>query len=160
MGIRMNVNDDAFQSILGSFIRLGKMLGFTSAPFIQHDRFGSSVYLFGSYTLQVEIDWRDNVLSMYVVNTSNGIIPEGVVRNYLDGTWCRKYIEEVYNTKQPSAKKWSKAKDRHSEESLYDSLEFYMKTISSNPDAISVFVSKMKTLDPIGFGGAKSTGPY
>ena len=96
------------------------------------------------HALQIEIDWQENNLFMYVVYLKNEVLPDkNVIYSYEEGQWCRKFLEEVYKTKRPQTKDSNR---RYSLEHLIDCFEFYMKLINSNPTILAEFC---KSIDSV-----------
>ena len=91
--------------IVNEFQTLGEEL-FFSELLIKNERDITNVYLLRDasykYALQLEIDWRECDIFLYIVYLKNGNIPNSNdIYVYTDGTWCRKYIEEIYSIKNP-----------------------------------------------------------
>ena len=115
---------------------IGKPLGF-SKPIVRSDRDISEIYMINKHALQIEIDWRENNLFMYVVYLKNDELPnKNVTYCYADGHWCRKYLEEVYDSKRPCIKDPSV---RYSTDYLFDCFEFYRKLIDGDPIILTDF---------------------
>lgn len=115
---------------------MGKTFGF-SKPVVRSDRYTSEIYVINKHALQIEIDWRENNLFMYVVYLKNGELPDkNVIYSYADGHWCRKFLEEVYDSKRPRVKEY---RARYSAEYLIDCFEFYKKLIDRNPVILTEF---------------------
>lgn len=102
----------------------------------------SEVYVINKHAIQLEIDWHENNLFMYVVYLKNQVLPDkNVVYNYTDGQWCRKYIEEIYGVNRPPVK----ANSRYSADYLFDCFEFYLQLINRNPGLIKDFGEEGET---------------
>ena len=67
-----------------------------------------------------------------------------VIYSYQDGQWCRKFLEEIYQTKRPYIKD---LKRRYSSEYLFDCFEFYMNLISSNPIILTELYSSIDNVE-------------
>ena len=103
---------------------------------VQESRYATAIYLNldNNYALELEIDWREYYVFMYIVHLRNNQIPPAdVIYSYSDGQWCRKYIEELYRVKRPPVTDKNR---RYSPEYLYDCLEFYIKLIEHDPSAL------------------------
>lgn len=115
---------------------IGKPWGF-SKPIIRSDRDSSEIYIINRHALQIEIDWRENNLFMYVVYLKNDELPnKNVTYCYADGHWCRKYLEEIYDYKRPCIKD---TLIRYSKDYLFDCFEFYRKLIDGDPIILTDF---------------------
>ncbi len=125
---------DILNNLITSFSSLAKDLGFQK-PIVINDRFISEIYSFDSvlknYALELEIDWHEFNLCMFIVNIIDGKIPRDVIYTYDSGQWCRKYIDEIYHIKDPRFNS-----KKHTEDFLYCKLDFYKNIIRSNPEII------------------------
>lgn len=97
----------------------------------------SEIYVVNRHALQLEVDWRENNLFMYVVYLKNNSLPDkDVLYHYGDGHWCRKYLEELYLVKRPIIKDHNR---RCSTAYLFDCFAFYTDLINSNTDILKNF---------------------
>ena len=131
-----NMDNLILNQLSDRLYEIGKFFGF-SKPIIRSDRYTSEIYIINKHALQIEIDWSENNLFMYVVYLKSGKLPDkNVIYSYADGHWCRKYLEEVYDSKRPCVKDH---RVRYSLEYLIDCFEFYKKLIDSNPVILTEF---------------------
>ena len=76
---------DAFQDI-------GSQFGFMNIV-VKSNKDYTDIYLVDKHALQIEIDWREFNLFMYVVYLKDGKLPnKNIIYRYNDGHWCRKYL--------------------------------------------------------------------
>lgn len=123
---------------------IGEKMGF-SRPIIRSDRYSTEIYIIKNHALQLEIDWQENNLFMYVVYLKNNELPDkSVIYSYEDGQWCRKFLEEIYKTKRPCIKDHNR---RYSLEYLFDCFEFYIQLISSNPMVLTEFYKSINNVE-------------
>ena len=121
---------------------IGEGKGF-SKPIIRTDRYNSEIYIVHKHAIQIEIDWLENNLFMYVVYLENDKLPDkSVIYYYNNGHWCRKFLEEIYGVKRPYAKDSCR---RYSPEYLFDCFEFYRQLISSDPVVLMDFFTSNNT---------------
>ena len=119
--------------IIEKYIVLGSEFNLFSIV-VQTERDVTSIYIKNTHALQLEINWRENTMFMYVVYLINGEIPQSnVLYQYNNGQWCRKYIEEIYGTNNPMYK----SQNRKKREFLFDLLDYYMTLIRSNPSLLN-----------------------
>ena len=110
------------------FSKIGNIFGLRNIQ-IHSKRNITSIYLIGINALELEIDWHENALFMYVVRLIEGQIPnEDIIYKYDDGTWCRIYIDEVYQKKNPLYK----SQDRTNSTFLMEIFQYYKNLINSN----------------------------
>lgn len=124
--------------ILNEFQTLGEELLF-SELLIKNERDITNVYLLRDasyeYALQLEFDWRECDIFMYIVYLKNGNIPSSNdIYVYTDGTWCRKYIEEIYSIKNPIYNE--KQSLRYTKDFIKYKFNFYYNLIKTHPDTI------------------------
>jgi len=101
----------------------------------------TSIYLVGRNALELEIDWHENALFMYVVHLINGKIPsDDVIYKYDDGIWCRIYIDEIYKQKNPIYQ----SKKRMSSCILFELFQYYKRLIESNPSMLYPYFESME----------------
>ena len=118
------------------FSEIGNLFGLNESEIQCYNNNITSIYLLGKNALEIEIDWRENILFMYVVRIINNEIPSDLtVYQYNDGSWCRKYIDEVYNTKNPLYKSPDKTKP----DFLLNLIQYYKNLILTNPDTLKPF---------------------
>lgn len=130
------MRDILLDQLSDRFCELGRALGFTKKH-IQTVGNISEIYVINEHAIQLEIDWKENALFMYAVYIKDNRLPDrNVIYNYEDGHWCRKYIEEIYKTKQPRLKDRSR---RYTQEYLFDCFDFYAQLINSNPKILLDF---------------------
>ncbi|MBO5726381.1 MAG: hypothetical protein J6S00_04905 [Clostridia bacterium] len=123
--------------LANNFCEFSEKLGFSN-PIIRSDTYISEIYVLNKHALQIEIDWRENELFMYVVYIRDNMLPnKNVIYNYDDGHWCRKFIEEIYKVKHPQV---NKRQDRYSSEYLFNILQFYKKLIGDSPEILVDFL--------------------
>ena len=134
------MNISILNELSSKLYHLGKMINFPKS-FVRSDRYSSEIYIINKHALQLEIDWQENNLFMYVVYLKNEELPyKSVIYIYNDGQWCRKFLEEVYKTKRPLIKNSNR---RYSSEYLFDCFEFYMQLIDNNPAILTEFYKSM-----------------
>ena len=130
------MKEHIFNQLSERFCEIGKKLDLTGM-IVRGDNYNSEIYIKNNHALQLEIDWYENNLFMYVVYLKNNELPDkNVIYNYEDGQWCRKYLEEIYKTKRPQQKDRSK---RYSEQYLFECLDFYEKLIEKNSSVLQEF---------------------
>ena len=130
------MKEHIFNQLSERFCEIGKKLDLTGL-IVRGDNYNSEIYIKNNHALQLEIDWHENNLFMYVVYLKNNELPDkNVIYNYEDGQWCRKYLEEIYKTKRPQQKDRSK---RYSEQYLFECLGFYEKLIEKNSSVLQEF---------------------
>lgn len=130
------MKEHIFNQLSERFCEIGKKLDLTGL-IVRGDNYNSEIYIKNNHALQLEIDWHENNLFMYVVYLKNNELPDkNVIYNYEDGQWCRKYLEEIYKTKRPQQKDRSK---RYSEQYLFECLDFYEKLIEKNSSVLQEF---------------------
>ncbi len=118
------------------FSEIGDLFGLNKSEIQCYNNSITSIYLLGKNALEIEIDWRENILFMYVVRIINNEIPSDLtIYKYDDGTWCRKHIDEIYNTKKPLYK----SSDITKPDFLLDLIIYYKNLISTNPDILKPF---------------------
>lgn len=131
------MNNQILNQLIDSLCKFSKKMDF-SKPIIRSDRYSTEIYILKEHALQLEIDWRENNLYMYVVYLKNKELPdESVIYRYSDGHWCRKYLEEIYNVKHPLTKDKTR---RYSPQYLFDCFDFYMQLICRNPAVLEEFL--------------------
>lgn len=129
---------NVLNKIIKSFCDLGNYLNIKVCPEITHDSYISDIYLSDDpRTIQIEIDWREKNVFMYVVNIVGNTLPENVIYKYSDGTWCRKYIEEIYHVKNVV---YANKKIKCTDEFLYCLMDFYISLIKNNPNIIRSYL--------------------
>ena len=119
------------------FLDFGIEFGFRLHS-VQESRYATAIYLNldNNYALELEIDWREYYVFMYIVHLRNNQIPPAdVIYSYSDGQWCRKYIEEIYRTKRPMLHK----QIRYQPGFLFSSLEYCISIIRNNPSVLTDF---------------------
>ena len=122
---------DAFQDI-------GSQFGFMNIV-VKSNKDYTDIYLVDKHALQIEIDWREFNLFMYVVYLKDGKLPnKNIIYRYNDGHWCRKYLEEIYRTKRPKA---PPPPHRHSSDYIRSVFRFYEQLISKNNGILRKFLS-------------------
>ena len=130
------MNDLILQELSKQFWELGKSIGFSKIH-TRADRYASKVYLINRHALQIEIDWREYDLFMYVVYLKDGELPnENVIYSYDDGHWCRKFIEDIYHTNLPNVKDRNQ---RYSQKYLFERFERYRALIENDPQILAEF---------------------
>lgn len=121
--------------IISLFLQLGKDLGLTDS-IIQEKTCMTSVYLVKTHALELQIDWFDNSLFVYVVRLINKQIPNrNIIYSYSDGSWCRKIIEDVINTNDNKLRK-KRIKNRHSRLFMLELLNYYIDLLEKNSSDI------------------------
>lgn len=136
------MNDLILEQLANKLYEIGKEMGF-SKPVIRSSRYSSEIYIIKEHALQLEIDWRENELFMYVVRLKDRTLPDrNVIYSYEDGQWCRKYLEEIYKTKRPRIKDRNK---RYSAEYLLDRFAFYEQLINGAPQILTEFYKSIGT---------------
>ena len=130
------MNDLILNQLSEKLYEIGKQMNF-SKPIIRSDKYSSEIYIVKNHALQIEIDWQENNLFMYVVYLKDNVLPNrNVVYRYKDGQWCRKFLEEIYRTKRPYVGDRIR---RYSSEYLLDCFAFYMQLIHNNPKILTDF---------------------
>ena len=130
------MSDLILNQLSNKLYEIGEEMGF-SKPIIRTNRYSSEIYIIKKHALQLEIDWRENNLFMYVVYLKNRLLPDrSVIYNYKDGQWCRKFLEEIYKATRPCIKDHNR---RYSAEYLFDCFEFYVQLINRNPIILTEF---------------------
>lgn len=126
------------------FYEFIKKFGF-SQPKIQSNSNSSKIYyLFNKHALQIEIDWREYQLYMYIVYLKNEKLPpNGIIYSYKDGHWCRKYVEEIFLIHPHTC---SCTKKHNPEQILYDTLQFYIDIINNNSVKLLDVFGKMNNI--------------
>ena len=130
------MNNLIIYQLSNKLYEIGKEMGF-SKPVIRSNNHSSEIYVKKGHALQIEIDWKEYELFMYVVYLRDDLLPEeSVVYRYKDGHWCRKFVEEIYKTKRPHIKN----KDmRYSPEYLFSCFEFYAQLIRNDSTILTKF---------------------
>ena len=124
------------EQISKEFYKLGEELGFKKRV-VRHSGPISEIYVLNKHALQIEVDWHENDLFMYVVYLKNKSLPDdSVIYSYDDGHWCRKYLEGIYKAKHPVVKNKN---IRYSSEYLLDCFDFYKRLIATNPSILKDF---------------------
>ena len=114
--------------LVNNFSEIGDLLGLSNID-IRSDGNSTSIYLVGANALELEIDWHENVLYMYIVHLIDGKIPnDDIIYKYDDGTWCRIYIDEVYQKKNPIYKSINRARPNF----LFELFQYYKTLIESD----------------------------
>jgi len=109
---------------------IGNKIGFNKL-IVKSNKNLSEIYIMENHALQLEIDWRENNLFMYAVYLKDKKLPtDRVIYRYDDGQWCRKYVDDIYNTKHYVAKDKNK---RYSIEYLFDCFDYYSQLINNDP---------------------------
>lgn len=128
-----NIKRDEIKRVLvNGFSEIGEILELNSIV-IREDKNSTSMYLVGTNALELEIDWHENALFMYIVHLIDGKIPnDDIIYKYDDGTWCRIYIDEVYQKKNPIYKSINRARS----DFLLELFHYYKKLIESNPSIL------------------------
>ena len=115
------------------FHEIGGECGF-SEPVVRLDGTISEIYIVKDHALQLEVDWRENDLFLYVVYLRNRKLPDkSVIYSYPDGHWCRKYIEEVCRTKRKPVRD---RKRRYETEYLFDRFDECAQMLRENRERI------------------------
>lgn len=128
--------DELQKQLIEAFSEIGDLFGLNKSETRHYNKNITSIYLLGKNALEIEIDWRENVLFMYVVRIVNGKIPDNTtIYKYDDSSWCRKYIDEIYNTKNHLYKSQDITKPAF----LVDLIQYYKNLISNNPDILKPF---------------------
>lgn len=123
---------DIQTAIYEKYIEFGKTIGLNMVV-VEEDPCLTSFYLISKHALQLEIDWQENVAFLYVVQLiDKKIPPSDIIYQYKDGKWCRRYIEEVYGTRNPMYTSQS----RYRREFLLEMLDYYIALISENPEIL------------------------
>ena len=131
-------NKELQNSLQKIFIEFGAELGLALLA-VQESAYTTSIYLSGSFTLELEIDWHEYNICVYAVKLrDNRIPPKDIIYTYKDGQWCRKYIEEIYHTQRPVIHKQM----RYQPKFLFDSLKYYISLISNEPMTLLSFLDK------------------
>ncbi len=131
------MNDYILKQLSNKLYEIGRKFDLAELR-VRSDRYSSEIYVINNHALQLEIDWRENNLFMYVVYLKNNTLPdENVIYSYADGQWCRKYLEELYKTKRIHQKDRSK---RYSAEYLFECFDYYAKLIENNPLILEDFL--------------------
>lgn len=124
------------EQISKDFYKLGEELGFEKR-IVRNKGQISEVYVLNKHAIQIEVDWHENDLFMYVVYLKNKSLPDdSVIYSYDDGHWCRKYLEGIYKAKHPVVKNKN---IRYSSEYLLDCFDFYKRLIATNPSILKDF---------------------
>lgn len=120
------------RKLVNGFSEIGEILGLNSID-IREDKNSTSMYLVGTNALELEIDWHENVLYMYIVHLIDGKIPsDDIIYKYDDGAWCRIYIDEVYSKKNPICKLINRTRPNF----LLELFQYYKKLIESDPSRL------------------------
>ena len=130
------MNKCVLNQLTDRLCNIGDKLGFRN---ITSRTYGyiSEIYITNNHALQIEVDWRENNLFMYVVYLKNHSLPnKNIIYRYDDGQWCRKYIEEVYKTKRPVV---IDSSNRYSLDYLFTCFDFYEQLINSAPFILKNF---------------------
>ena len=123
------------KELFNEFSDIGTLFGLNTVD-IREGKSHTSVYLIGINALELEIDWRENALFMYVVYLIDGKLPdENTIYKYDDGTLCRIYIDDLYQIKNPVYQ----SGDRTSPYFLVALFQHYKRLIKSNPNIISPY---------------------
>jgi len=89
----LQLKTDALEEMVDSLSTLG-VYGF-SRPFVIKDKWSSCIEcLHKKVGIEIEIDWRELVLSVFIVRLESGKLPNGYYRSK-DGAPCRYRIEIV-----------------------------------------------------------------
>ena len=140
------MDDLILSQLVDRLYEIGKASGFSS-PVVRSDRYSSEVYIIKEHALQLEIDWLENNLFMYVVYLKDNKLPDkNVIYSYSDGQWCRKYLEEIYKTKRPRCKNHNK---RYAPTYLFDCFDFYNQLISNNPLILTDFYKSISNTEQV-----------
>ena len=129
----MVMNKYIEEQLLKRFRLLGEMLGYTKSS---KRSFGcvSEIYIINKHAIQIETDWRENNLFMYLVYLKDGKLPpQNTIYNYDDGHFCRVFIENIYCVKRPYVKDTNQ---RYSEEYLIHCFDFYESLLTNNPEKV------------------------
>ena len=128
-----NINRAEIKRMLvNGFSEIGEFLELNSID-IREDKNCTTIYLVGKNALELEIDWYENALFMYIVHLIDGKIPnDDIIYKYDDGTWCRIYIDEVYQKKNPIYKSINRARP----DFLLELFQYYKKLIESDPSIL------------------------
>jgi len=128
-----NMKRSEIQKVLvNEFSEIGDLFGLINID-IRDAKNNTSIYLVGINALELEIDWHENTLFIYVVRLNDGKIPsEDIIYKYQDGTWCRIYVDEVYQKKNPIYQ----LIDRKNPYFLLELLQYYKRLIKSNPEKL------------------------
>lgn len=128
-----NINQAEIKKMLvNGFSEIGEFLELNSID-IREGKNCTTIYLVGTNALELEIDWHENALFMYIVHLIDGKIPnDDIIYKYDDGTWCRIYIDEVYQKKNPIYKSINRARP----DFLLELFQYYKKLIESDPSII------------------------
>lgn len=134
------MNDLILNKLSDKLYEIGNLMDF-SKPVIRSNKHRTEIYIIKDHALQIEVDWQENNLFMYVVYLKNKTLPkENVIYTYEDGQWCRKFLEEIYKTKRPYMKDRNR---RYSSNYLFDCFEFYAQLIINNPVILTEFYKSM-----------------
>lgn len=111
---------------------------------IKKERNITSYYVIGINALEIEVDWHENVLFLYVVRLLNGKLPNnGIVYKYDDGSWCRKYVDDIYKIKNPLYQSPNRTKPAF----LLELLLYYKNLIKSSPNVLQPYLVDKGTDD-------------
>ena len=126
------------QVLVNEFSEIGNLLGLHKID-IHSDNYITSIYLIGTNALELEIDWHENVLFVYIVHLIDDHLPnEDIIYRYHDGPVCRTYIDEVYQKKNPLYC----SNNRTKPEFLLDLFGYYKKLIQSDPAILQPYFLK------------------
>lgn len=121
--------DEVVKEITKRLANLGELFGFSEIA-IQSRPYCTDVYVYGKMALQLEFDWRENDLYMYIVRLNKGQFPsEDIIYRYKDGSLCRRYVEDVCNMKRPTI---TNKKLRYTLDYFYFLIDFYEQVILEN----------------------------
>lgn len=127
----------------GKFQEIGSRFGFSNT-IVKSSGHYTDIYLVGQHALQMEIDWRECNLFMYVVLLRDRKLPpQDVIYSYKDGHWCRKYLEEVYRTKRPRA---PKPPLRYSQDYICAVFRFYSQLLENGGDVLRAFLLDLESI--------------
>ena len=137
------MRDSIVKELMIKFSEFGTSLGF-SKPIVRSCCNISEMYIVKNHAIQIEIDWNEYDLYMYVVYLREQQLPSiNVVYKYDDGHWCRRYLEDLYQVKRNYCNDRNK---RYSSGYLFERFDYYINLVNSNCAVLMDFLQSIDDL--------------
>ena len=132
----MDTRKELLEDLTQRLLELGNSFNFSNLK-VETECQSSNIYLLNGakYSLQLEIEWRECDCFLYVVQLDNGKIPLDFYYKKSNGEWCRKYVEDIYEIKNPVYKENTNLKN--TSDFIKCKFDFYFQLLQRNPQPIN-----------------------
>ena len=147
----MTDKKDILAELTERFSSLGTELGFSSPITRTLLNPGRETHVFmvrNGHALQMEILWYDFAVLLYAVRLIDGGNNNGFIDyTYLDGSWAKAFVDDIYHLPPKRAKKTKKLPGSKTWDTMapyfYRSLDKQLELIRNNPDILLSFMNRI-----------------